>query len=225
MARTTLSGAFIKDGSVENNDLADGAVSLTKCDSNINTYWRDATKIQSVSVDNTAPTNHQYLRYDDLTSSYQPYTIVSATAPLNPINGDLWFNTTTNLLYYYDSVRLKWLSVNTTTYYFGVSGNNQSNKYLSVNAIIANTSVGAVQLRNSTVVAVFSSLGTATTTSFNLRINGVATALYTWAHSSSLTYYSTAVNLNLAVNDRLMVYVTTPACSNPFVGVTVAWRG
>ena len=55
---------------------------------------------------------------------------VGATTPTSTTNGDLWYHTTDQELYAYDSTRSKWLSVNTYEAHFGRGGTLTTSHYL-----------------------------------------------------------------------------------------------
>lgn len=60
----------------------------------------------------------------------QAAVTVGSTAPVSPSVGDLWYHTTDQEMYAYDSSRSKWLSVTTYEAHFGRDGTLTANHYM-----------------------------------------------------------------------------------------------
>jgi hypothetical protein len=59
-----------------------------------------------------------------------------STFPASPQQGWLHFYTTDNLLYYYDPIRVKWLSANRVLYSFNYDGEILNGDYLALNGVL-----------------------------------------------------------------------------------------
>ena len=97
----------------------------------------------------------------------QAAVTVGSTAPVSPSGGDLWYHTTDQEMYAYDSSRSKWLSVNTYEAHFGQGGSLTTNHYMkgpgNFEYNTGGASPGGYPLRyDATVVAAWGSVANGT---------------------------------------------------------------
>jgi hypothetical protein len=141
---------------------------------------------------------------------------VSPTPPGSPTNGNLWFKTPENRLYYYDSTRGKWLSVE--VWQIGWGHDTADGNLLRAYGVNA-PHVGTEQLvpANSTVTSVFAKArGGNATKQFTLLQNGGA--LHTFSLAAGV-YKNLTLNLDLSADDG--IWVETAAAGTPTFDVTV----
>tara|TARA_R110002020_G_scaffold47968_2_gene137151 strand:+ start:1626 stop:3038 length:1413 start_codon:yes stop_codon:yes gene_type:complete len=78
----------------------------------------------------------------------------SGSPPSTPSDGDLWFDTTEKILFYWDNGRSKWLSVHLESFTFSRSGSNSDNSWLRMSGhVIADQDPGWNLIHNYTIVA------------------------------------------------------------------------
>lgn len=143
----------------------------------------------------------------------QAAVAVGSTAPVSPSGGDLWFHTTDQELYAYDSSRSKWLSVTTYEAHFGRGGTLTANHYMrGPGGFDYNTGGqnGHPMRYDTTVIAAWGSAASGGTSGWNHRImrwddsagaNGVAAS---YAPSGTYTrWQKTDFNVDYDTNDLL----------------------
>lgn len=143
----------------------------------------------------------------------QAAVAVGSTAPVSPSGGDLWYHSTDQEMYAYDSSRSKWLSVTTYEAHFGQGGTLTSNHYMrGPGGFDYNTGGenGHPMRYNTTVIAAWGSAASGGTSGWNHRImrwddsagaNGVAAS---YAPSGTYTrWQKTDFNVDYDTNDLL----------------------
>jgi hypothetical protein len=149
--------------------------------------------------------------------------VPSATPTTNLAGGQMFFDSTTNLLYYYDSSRTKWLSVEGYSLEFGTNGNSDGAP-LGFGGAVTNTSVGARMPYDGTILYVTAMQnGGLATKQFDVQINGATSFSFSLVAS---VYSETNRNQNFAANDRLTcaTNVAGAAAADPTCILFVKWR-
>lgn len=78
-----------------------------------------------------------------------------ASDPISASTGDMYYNTAIGMMMYYDSLRSKWLSVESATVQFGRNGPTQAGQYFrGIDGRVLSDSIGFCGLRNGTVVSI-----------------------------------------------------------------------
>lgn len=151
-----------------------------------------------------------------------PGIISSSTAPLNPVDGQHWYNTSTKLTYAWDSSRSKWLSISRITLLFGANGNLTSNNYIRPIAIVTNSAAGFNIIRNATIVSISSRKTDTNTSTISFRNN--TTNLTSFSSGASRDYSNLNYNFDIAAGTILQMYSSGATISNPVIAVELAWR-
>lgn len=129
------------------------------------------------------------------------------------------------ILYVYDSVRSKWLSVQRMFLTFGKKGKTKD-QFLAFGAgeLYSNNS-GYRLARNATIVAITGQLDASGTCDMRIRRNDSATNIATLNISSAIGNSDTTPNVDLSANDYLQSYLESVAgAEDPVVVVELAWR-
>jgi hypothetical protein len=129
------------------------------------------------------------------------------------------------LLYEYDDVRTKWLSVQKITLFFGRSGNTK-NQYLNFGVgTLASNNSGFRIPRNAIIVSLSGQLDAVGTCDIRIRKNGTATNIATLAIAAAQGASDNTINVDLAAGDYLHSYLDAVAgVSDPVLIVEIAWR-
>lgn len=143
--------------------------------------------------------------------------IVQSTSPVGSV-GELWYNTADNLLYYYDPIRLCWLSQNRQTLVFSASTANGA--YLRPDGTVNNSSAGYYIGKTAIVVSVSAYRTNTNSTTMSLRNLGTSLSTYSWTSNS---WFDNNYDLNLSAGTILQMY-SSSSCSNVVVSLEIAWR-
>ena len=129
------------------------------------------------------------------------------------------------LLYEYDAVRGKWLSVQRQTFAWGKQGNSK-NQYLRHWAgNVASNLSGLRVWRNATIVAMSGQLDSSGTCNMRVRRNGTVTNIATLALAAVQGAQDITTDVDLTVGDRLHSYVDNNTnVKDPQLIIEVAWR-
>lgn len=128
------------------------------------------------------------------------------------------------ILYNYDGVRNKWLSVDQVSKNF--SARKGDANYLSSTGFQGDTNSGYTALRNGTIVGVSSSGGSGNLTKgFEIRSNGSLTPLYSFNLNSG-THFDATLDIDFSAGDVLQIYcsATGAPVNSPEVNLVFAWR-
>jgi len=129
------------------------------------------------------------------------------------------------LLYEYDDVRTKWLSVQKISLFFGRSGNTK-NQYLSFGVgTLASNNSGFRIPRNATIVSLSGQLDASGTCDMRIRKNGTATNIATLSIAAAQGAHDNTINVDLSAGDFLHSYLDAVAgVPDPVLIVEIAWR-
>lgn len=192
---------------------------ITLVDDNGNSIT-DVTKILPVAHD----ASHEDGGYDEINVSDldgvladpQHPSVVGDTPPGSPSNGDLWFKTPENVLYYYDETRGKWLSIKTQKFGWG-HDTADGNLLRAYGVNIPQSGQEILVPVNSTVTGVYAKArGGDATKQFTLLQNGGA--FHTFSLAAGV-YKNLSLNLDLSADDG--IWVEAAAAGIPATGVTV----
>jgi hypothetical protein len=148
--------------------------------------------------------------------------------PLNPVSGDTFYYLTDNLVYHFDGLRSKWLSIATKTFQFG-RNNLAANTagYLGFADFFHSSTNGILMPKNGTIIKASLLNNNTITRSVQIRINNSATIMVDISLTAQNTRIINNANLNFNSGDFMNVYVATSA-GNVINGtnclVEVAWR-
>lgn len=154
------------------------------------------------------------------------------TFPVTPTNGDLFYYLTNNILYYYDSSRTKWLSVETTSLLLGRAtiGQNTSG-YFGVADAVHSSTTGIIMPRNGTIIGAsldnVNNMGAAR--NIEIRVNNSAVVkliitISSGTKSVNVTNGNVDFNTGNYINAIALSNATAPALSNASILIKVAWR-
>lgn len=92
--------------------------------------------------------------------------------------GDLYFDQTTNLLYFYDAVRSKWLSVERIPVYFGRNGNTGGGGvfYRGIDREVLSATKGQAAIYDGTVVSIAYTRADVSNATIEVTANGTTIA-------------------------------------------------
>jgi hypothetical protein len=134
---------------------------------------------------------------------------------------------TDGILYIYDPVRNKWLSVDRKVMAFGREGKSRHSMYLSYYAgELPSSNSGYPFLRNICITGMAGKLNTSSSCNFHCRKDGQLTDIATLQMSG--VSYNRRVDLNYDIdyNSFLQMYIEIPVeVEDPLVVVEYAWRG
>lgn len=151
----------------------------------------------------------------------------SATDPVAPVpqNGDQYFNTVLAMTMEYDSVRTKWLSIDTATFQFGRNNNNTpaGNYYRGLQGLVLSATRGFTAKFDGTVVALGYTRDDSDAATFEVTEDGNSIATLA---SSATSGRSTTLNGDFSQDDVLAV--RNQAAGNVTTAVSgyfqVKWR-
>ena len=162
---------------------------------------------------------------DRIVSLNQLYTI-SDTPPSSTIQGYQWFNTNNNILYSYDGLRNKWLSIQKNNFVYGKHGlTNKQYLYYYVGHTSSKNS-GLRLIRDACIIGMsgqFSDIGTGT---FYLQKNNNTSTISMLDVINDYGNGDTTLNVDVNEGDILHCYFesTNNNIYNPIVIVEIAWR-
>lgn len=135
LAKSAVDAGALADSAVESSKIKDAAVLLSKIQNlTTNRMLGRTTAGAGVCEQLNAAQVRTFLNVAD---GAQPALVASGTTP--PSISKLWFNTTDNVIYYYDASRTQWLS--TTEHILDVGLNNSSHTGNSIMAQGGGTSM------------------------------------------------------------------------------------
>jgi hypothetical protein len=154
------------------------------------------------------------------------------TFPATPVNGDLFYYLTDNIVYQYDSVRSKWLSVKTTSLSLGRSYINQNTSaYLGVADAVHSSTTGILMSRNGTILSatVDNAYIMGANRNVEVRVNDsntnkVTVTILSGNKLASVTNGNIDFNTNDFINVIAIANNTSPELSNITTLVEIAWR-
>ncbi|MCK5603412.1 hypothetical protein KAR91_16120, partial [Candidatus Pacearchaeota archaeon] len=129
------------------------------------------------------------------------------------------------ILFVYDSVRSKWLSVERMYLVFGRKGNT-SNQYLDFGAgTLPSNNSGLRIPRDACIVAMSAQLDVSGTVNFRIRKNDNSADIETLLVNGALGAHSTVLNTNITAGDFLQAYSdNASAVEDPVIIVEIAYR-
>lgn len=156
---------------------------------------------------------------------YAPLQLVDLTNPPTLDLAQSQFASVGGLLYMYDSVRGKFLSIQRQTFVFGKRGRS-SDQYLNFySSDHPSNNSGLRMLRNATIVGLTGNLNASGTCDLRLRKNDNTANIATLNITSALGSIDSTVNIDIDVNEYLQAYVdATPFVRSPILVVEIAWR-
>lgn len=129
------------------------------------------------------------------------------------------------LLYEYDAIRLKWLSVQRQTFAWGKQGGSKNQYLRHWGGSIASNLSGERVWRDATIVAMSGQLDAVGTCNMRIRRNGTAPNIATLALGGVLGAHDITTDVDLTAGDRLHSYVdNNTTVQNPTLIIEVAWR-
>jgi hypothetical protein len=161
------------------------------------------------------------------------YNIQKGTVlPINPLSGDLFYETDINTLYYYDDIRTKWLSVEQHILSCGrISADEEISVYMKVGDSTQNSTTGFKMIRNGTIISASIQNDNILISDRNIEIrinnsivNKVSLDILTGQSGVSVDNY----NLDFNQGDLIQVVVLPGSegsvLNNPIVNVKISFR-
>ena len=129
------------------------------------------------------------------------------------------------LLYEYDDVRTKWLSVQRMIFTFGRNGNTK-NQYLNFGVgNMASNNAGFRIPRDATIVMMSGQLDAVGTCNMRIRKNDTATNIATLAIAAAQGASDLTTDINISAGDFLQSYLdATSGVPDPVLIIEIAWR-
>ena len=183
-----------------------------------NAVWKALT---TIAIGGSAPssTNPNWVQIDGGGGGVDKGTTFPTTGLSE---GDLFYHTTNEILYQYDGLRSKWLSVAEMLYHFGVDG-AADNRYLNLSAGVVTAFVGYQMPRSGTIVGVSGKAEGNPSKSFDVEVGATPAAL-TFSLSSGTVAMN--ANTNFSAGDDIQIFAnsTGAAALNPVIVLHVRWR-
>ena len=156
---------------------------------------------------------------------FVPSTLTSGTEPPASGTGGIWYNNTDQIIYYWDEVRNKWLSVYTHNYLFTYSGNIDG-LYMSVGNVV-NSYAHFHILRDATVTAITADQDPTGSSdpdkNYEIRANGTDVFNFDMITHE---YTNEVANTDIYAGDSLQMYISGdgPRVRDPIVNLEIRWR-
>ncbi len=169
-----------------------------------------ASMMSQVGIGTLTPTAE--LEINTTNTGIPALELTPQTNPTGNITGQL--AVIGDLLYMYDSVRVKWLSVDSTPLQFGQNG-NQDNTRISFGGNLRNNNSGAPMAFDGTIIAIAITSNGTLNKAINLRINGTNVAdsidptLDGQIVLASGSFSSTTYNLDFNAGDYLSMHISS----------------
>lgn len=132
------------------------------------------------------------------------------------------------ILYTYDSVRGKWLSIQRQTFLFGRAGIT-NNQYLNMAGNVISTVSGYRMPRNACIVSASAQSATSHNYTIHFRKNDSDTNIYSLPTYGDKGKSVIDINVNISNSEYLQCYLeylgTGSGVKDPVVMVELAWRG
>lgn len=110
---------------------------------------------------------------ESLEVNSQKFWGARASNPLTSSPGDMYYNTVIGMMMYYDSLRSKWLSIESAIFEFGRNGNTAAGQYYRwIDGKVFTDSIGFYALRNGTVVSITYTKSDANNSTIEVTSNG-----------------------------------------------------
>jgi len=170
---------------------------------------------------------NQYVRVNETEDGlvFAPAILSSGTEPPASGTGGIWYNNTNQIIYYWDEVRNKWLSVYTHNYLFTYSGNIDG-LYMSVGNVV-NSYAHFHIIRDATITSVTADqdpiLSAQPDKGYQIQANGAP--IYSFNMVSN-EYTNTGLNVDVNTDDELQMYVVAAGARvrDPIVNLELRWR-
>lgn len=153
------------------------------------------------------------------------------TPPIDPIGGQLWYNTNSgwDILMYWDSNRTSWLSMETLHYMYGRAAKNTGSQYLRIIESSSSDVITPIIRRDFTIIGMTSGTNAASTATYAARTKDVTTGalsanLVTLTQTNSRYAVSNGLNYQLKTPIGLAAYVTGTGINNPSVTILIKYR-
>ncbi len=179
-------------------------------------YWKKGTLVEAVEI------NYLYDRINTIDSMYT----VSSLPPSGNIPGSQWFNTTNSIVYSYDPIRSKWLSIDKVSHTLGKNG--LTNKmYLSYYGGVMRSNTSGIRIpRDGCITSLsgqFSNLGTGT---FYIRKNSSTVPIATLDIINDYGGGDILINTDIDGGDVIRCYFESPSTviQDPMVSLEISWR-
>lgn len=146
----------------------------------------------------------------------------------NLYEGQLYFRDDLKLLFQYDILRTKWLSVERQSYVCGRNSLSDSvGGYLGIADTLFTSTEGILMPLNGTIISVSADNANVITRNIEFRVNNSTINRIILPLTSSKSNYSTTSNIDFSASDLIQVYspATTNNSLNKITAVfEVAWR-
>lgn len=129
------------------------------------------------------------------------------------------------ILYAYDSVRSKWLSVQRMFLNFGKRGLSRNQWLAFGTGVLYSNNSGYRLARNATIVSITGQLDASGSCDIRLRKNDVASNIASLNINTAIGNEDTSIDVNLDSSDYIQAYIeNTNFVQDPVVVVEIAWR-
>jgi len=157
-------------------------------------------------VDTTPPVNGQMLIWDSSINKYKPGSVPAPVPtvepPTEPDTGQPWVDPNTSSQYYWDGIRLKWLSYNHVFYSFYIDGNIR-NSYIPTSFSSTHYTI----TQSSTIVSINCVVESVQEPNKILEIHDDGIVIGTIPLGTGLTYINMLANIDISPNSELQVWV------------------
>jgi len=160
----------------------------------------------------------------DILSTEVPLRIQpNATTPTGSLSGQM-FVANDGLLYAYDAVRTKWLSVDRTMFGWGRNDANTTDEYLrQYNGALSNNN-GWRMIRDGTITAITVQTDAAESCTIEIRKNDTTTIISSLTLTNEEGRHDNTINIDFNEGDFLQCFLNGTDIDFPQVLIEIAWR-
>lgn len=207
-------------------------------------YAHDGTQWFAIAPASGIITDHGGLTGKDDDDHLQ-YGLLAGNAARNPVTGEYDFTDGDLILpsdgtlkgspvegnvevkggvvYAYDDVRDKWLSIDRKLVSAGRRG-NATNVYMRLTDLVASSQTGYRVLRDGTITGVFAQTAGTESWTFEVRRNNNATPIVSLVITAATGDEAITTNVDVDQGDELQFFVNGTQIRSPVGGVELAWR-
>lgn len=174
---------------------------------------------QRVAINTTNPNAQLDILSTEVPLRIQP----NATTPTGSLSGQM-FVANDGLLYAYDAVRTKWLSVDRTMFGWGRNSANTTDEYLRQYNGAFSINNGWRMIRDGTITAITVQTDAAESCTIEIRKNDTTTIISSLTLTNEEGRHDNTINVDFDEGDFLQCYLNGTDIDFPQVLIEIAWR-
>ncbi len=174
---------------------------------------------QRVGINTNAPNAQLDILSTEVPIRIQP----NATTPTGSLSGQM-FVADDGLLYAYDEVRAKWLSVDRTMFGWGRNTNTVTDEYLRQYNGTPSDNTGWRMIRDGTITAITVQTDAAESCTIEIRKNDTVTIISSLTLTNEEGRHDNTINIDFNEGDFLQCFLNGTDIDFPQVLIEIAWR-